>query len=242
MTSVSIERRLSITSAEQKVPWVVSATLVEGVELMQISTRDRGFQRFVSGSTTGMANSSWLTELKAIRQEKTYALAQDVGSSLFGGNSRAVQLEQRKQCLRMKQVGTLPKLVSIDFPDIEYDGRLVKGMKAHVHSSIDAKAPILIEVSAELLEYIKIAMLVADRDDVHRRKKARQVYWRKERKSLLARKHRPDTKRWKYKTFKPDDDSNVSMRACEQMAERWAAGDGSDSSDDSKSEEGDNDS
>ena len=236
MASIRMEKQFAIASADQpKVVWSVKAESVDGVELVSLGTTDRGFQRFVSGSGTGLAHSTWLAKLKRNRYDKTVALA-DVGGGgqLFGNCSRMAKTQQRKQCLRMVQMGTLPNLITLDLPAFEYDGRRIDGIQARCKTSLDIAAPVAIEATPFVIEYVKYAILAArteESDEVQNRKRAnnkepKHVYWKHARGCYLARRTftTGDKRSYKYKSFKPDGDSEESMRDCEQKAERWAAG------------------
>ena len=243
-----MDRQFAITSADQpKVVWSVKAESVDGVELVSIKTTDRGFQRFVSGSGAGLTHSTWLAKLKGTRYDKTLAFA-DIGGGgqLFGNHSRVAKTQQRKQCLRMMQMGTLPNLITLDLPAFEYDGRRIAGIQARCKTSLDITAPIAIEATPFVMEYVKYAILAArseESDEVQNRKRAnnkepKHVYWKHARGCYLARRTTTtgDKKAYKYKTFKPACDSEESMRHCEQKAERWVAGEDDELEDDDSPE------
>ena len=233
MASIQIRKELVITNLDTpKLLWKAKLEVVDGVELVSISSSDRGFQRLVQ--LPGVAIEPWLAKLKKQRQDKTFECATAGSVALFGKVSNAVRIEQRKQCMRMMETGSLPNLIVLDLLPFEYNGNHIDGVKARCKTSVELKAPICVEASPFVLEYIKFAVIASttDASDEHAKRRRtyrtgeKYVYWRSKAKCFVARRTEGEGehKTYKYKTFKPEDESDDIVHECQQKAERWAEG------------------
>ena len=90
---VTLERvvAISIDGSKQK-PSYAGIESVDGVEVIKVSKKELGFQRFVTeglDNNGAHANMTWLDELKVLRQKASLALNNDTqessnSASLFG--------------------------------------------------------------------------------------------------------------------------------------------------------------
>ena len=214
---ILIERRVAIT-AEDQPPWNVDPTIVDGRDFVALTTKDRGFLRFLTGNSRH-AVTPWLEHLKQMRTDASLSLAADTNNLFEGTPSAAARKSQKLDCARRQQLGTLPLTVVIDLPAFQH----LAARSVRCVTSLDSSAVVHIELTTEALEYAKVAALhwqSAPPTTKRRRSGFANVYWRESRKAWIACKDTKGVKRYKF--FKPthDNDDDAADEAAED-ASRW---------------------
>lgn len=230
-SAVVVQRRICISGGGLKLgwPWVVNDTnTVNGIEFVQLSKRDSGFSRFVSGTPTGARAMTWLDTLRAQRTRASLAAA-TTGESLFGDAppTKAAKKKQRQNASAVRSKGELPATVVLKMPGFTgVDGNEVGAMDLQVLSDLDLHACASVELKPENLVYVREAMrhsaqepgrLRAPSDDTG-------VRWRADRRVWLAKRTDPESGKSVTKSFKPEvADDEASKEAAGDLAKAWAA-------------------
>jgi hypothetical protein len=217
---VTIRKTTSIMSDELKVPWVVQdLEIIEGVEFISLVKDDTGFSRFVSGSTRGIFNMTFMNQMKKLR---TTALTGVRDGAFEDCAPTRWQNELLKQ--RCKDHG-LPDFVEITIPECEHDGHRVPARRMKVKSSVDDAAALCVELTADNLACIRAGMLASmkeakQEDSPGKVINTKAVRWRGERNAFLAARSCSSEGKLEYKTFKLTGDSD--KEECMEHAYKWA--------------------
>ena len=218
--AVSMQRCIVFNRADLRQPWLVThSEVIDGVEFVKLSLTDSGFNRFVSGTTKGCKTMKWLDDFRQQRCIETLKRTADA-SSIFGGPpSKAARAKQKKDCMLQLQNGTLPNTISIAVPSVEYDGQYEGARMLKVVTAVDQKACLQVEASAEVLSYVRVAMLASQGS----RKRTRRddhtgcVRFADDTNTFVAR--RVEGGKVKTRSFKVCDSSHEVAHEC---AQRWA--------------------
>jgi hypothetical protein len=217
---VTIRKTTSIMSDELKVPWVVQdLEIIEGVEFISLVKDDTGFSRFVSGSTRGIFNMTFMNQMKKLR---TTALTGARDGAFEDCTPTRWHNELLKQ--RCKDHG-LPDFVEITIPECEHDGHRVPARRMKVKSSVDDAAALCVELTADNLACIRAGMLASmkeakQEDSPDKVINTKAVRWRTDRNAFLAARSCSSEGKLEYKTFKPTGDSD--KEECMENAYKWA--------------------
>ena len=221
-------------------PWLVkNYEIIDGVCFIPLHKMDTGFCRFVTGSAKDMRDCSWLEDLKLKRVRASMdALAPDTGPSLF----KPVQpskWERRKQLQKVKEAlnDDIASVVTIDLPAISFGGEEAPALTLKVKRCLDCKIAVSVELTADVLTYIRIAMLDSFERDSNKRQRAEhdgmklKFRWCNSRQVFIAQRLDADGGR-KLKIFRPNE--SISLNDAKDKANAWADGDSSsgDESDD----------
>ena len=121
-----------------------------------------------------------------------------------------------------------PAFVTVALPAVSFDGQTAPDMSFKVKRSLDCKMTVSVELKAEVLRYIRIAML--DSYQRHARKRQRAEHdgirhksrWCNSRRGFIARRQSAPGER-KLKIFKPNE--GTSPNDAKDKAISWADGD-----------------
>ena len=230
---VHIERCIMVHGGGccQKRPWVITnCELIDGKDFVILTKRDTGFSRFVSGTSYGIRDMTYLNDIRALRTEATLAIGQR-GDSLFddGAPTAAARKKQRRQASDLKDRGELPGSVAIQLPAVSApNGDSAEALELRVKSSLDIGANIAVELTKESMWYIRCAMLASLQPDANKRDKVgcSNVRWRKDRNAFVAKRIDAAGKK-EYKTFKVNadaDDVDLARADAIDAAKRWTSG------------------
>ena len=241
--SVSIERRVVVKGGGCKLtPWILpSVSVLDGKEFTQLTKRDSGFCRFVSGSPSGSRGMSFLDELRRKRSAATLAACSQPASNeqLFEATPTAAARKKLKQAaIAQQERGEMPDLVVLDLPRIiGQDGVEVGPIKLAVRSSLDISSNVWVELTSEALTYIRAAMLASEPlAPMQRGATDAGVRWRNDRGRFVATRFSQRLNREVMRSFKPEDDTQESKEAAKEDAKAWVAA-GSDEEEDKEPEE-----
>ena len=223
---IRIERHVAIIDGSNQ-PWHVKPTIVDGYEFVAIDRANRGLHKFLHGKSI-YKHTPWLDQLKQRRAEASLNLVPSDDSSLFENRagSVAVRKAQKKECQRMQALGTLPGTVMVSVPA----ERGLPPVDIRCITSLDPKALLHVEITAEVLAYIKAAACMEPPDEpLQRKRKSGQenVYWATGRNTWVAWRTTAAGVR-KYKSFRPQDGTDDAESEAAELAGRWARQDGGD--------------
>lgn len=219
--AVAVKRSLAISGGALKRQWHVDGIqIIDGIEFIELSSRDRGFVAFVTGKTTDERCSKYLAELRSLRTEATFKsmLQEEQGAAeaLFGeapagAETRRSLKRQRASGHAARERGDLPNVVAITAPH--------GAGNINVLPAIDRGSNVWVEATAATLSKIRDAVLSLQIDGNEEEKitTPKHVWWRSDRQCFVAR-----SSDNRSKTFKPDGTDPASMAAAAQKAATWA--------------------
>jgi hypothetical protein len=220
---VSIRKTTTILCDGMKAPWVIqNSECIEGVDFIALPKCCTGFSRFVSGSTRGIANMTFMNMLKELR---TAAVTGARGGACCAFEATTITKYDVQRLKRRCVVNGLPEFVEITIPECEHEGNVVPAHTMKVKATTDDAAALCVELTAENLACIKAGMLASmvmkadNAEQVISPDKA--VRWRGDRQAFLANRgscSSPGKLEWK--TFKPTIDSDKTD--CMDKAVKWA--------------------
>ena len=105
-------------------------------------------------------------------------------------------------------------------------GKSIGPISVKMKASIDPKDPLQIEVSSQVLAYIRTGMRSVKEDTAEKHVKIDGVRWRAERNSWLAHRQIDEgqSKRTVTKAFRPKDLMDSSKSEALDIAQRWVRG------------------
>ena len=153
-------------------PWIVTHTEVrDGLEFIKLSLADTGFCRFVSGSRTGAKSMRWLDEMKQKRLNATLQHSSESMSLFEGPPTAAAKLKQKRDAELKLKSGVLPPYLSIEVPTVEFNDMVEPARTLKIVPDVDCNACIRVECAADVISYVRVAMLASD----GARKRSRRV-------------------------------------------------------------------
>ena len=157
---VTVARCLSIAGGASAHPWIVSdVEIIGGVEFIQLSVADSGFNRFVAGTTKGLhGKSGFLAKLRELRTHATIQACCKQHDALFGATAAAAK-RQRTQSREAHKRGDVPAVVQVEVPEVEHDGIIVGPMTIDMQGAIDSAATLRPRAAPEVRTYIKIGIV-----------------------------------------------------------------------------------
>ena len=183
--------------SEKRVPWCVKDyETIAGVHFVPLCQKDTGFCRFVIGKREEMRHCTWLEELKLKTvQASLDDLTPETGPSLFQAAQSKKPWQRRMQLQKIKDAidADDPAFVTVALPAVSFDGQTAPDMSFKVKRCLDYRMPVLVELKAEVLRYVRIAML--DSYQRHARKRQRAEHdgirhksrWCNSRRGFIAR-------------------------------------------------------
>jgi hypothetical protein len=218
---VTIRKTLTIMCDGMKIPWVIQdSEFIDGIEFIALAKSDTGFSRFVSGSTRGIANMTFLTKMKELRTSATTGARDGVA---FGDvtPSKWATGKLKRRCVD----NGLPEFVEIIIPECTHGGHQVPARTVKVKATVDDAAALVVELTADNLACIKAGMLhtasIMETTAEQTSSPDKAVRWRGDRQAFLAsRSSCSSPGKVEYKTFKPTDDSDKAE--CIVQATKWA--------------------
>ena len=224
---VYIKRSVIVECQGQK-PWIVDSTeCIDGTECVPLKIKD-GFGQFVAGGWKkyrDITSMPFMAEVQRLRHAATMSACGIVeATGLFDDAdvTASAKKRARKDAKVKESLGTMPLLVSIELPVVTLqDGSVIGPIQAKVKSSLNLGHAVVVELSPDVLFYLKTAMLHSiDQDGAHSALGNTQgVRWRHDRNAWLVRRGN------KYKHFKPSDPlSGVDREEAKERAQQWMAG------------------
>ena len=192
MADVVIQRAITVSGgACKRSPWRVEATeTIDNKTFVVLCKNDQGFNRFVTGSPKGLKEAAWLDHLRSLRSAAMRAEEEEAAKTgLFDDPSTPTPKKKR----RRSRMPTAPLTVDIKLPAVEHDGVEVDELVMKVKAESDSRLNISLELTAENLKYVRVAMLQHDSKGVsYSRSKPeyegepKQLRWLARRKAWLA--------------------------------------------------------
>ena len=214
--------------SEKRTPWrVKDYETIAGEHFVPLCKRDTGLCRFVTGKKEELRHCTWLEELKLKTVRASLDdLTPETGPSLFETAQPKKQWARRKELEKIKHAidADDPGFVTIALPAVSFEGQTAPDMSFKVKRSLDCKMTVLVELKAEVLRYIRIAMLDSYQRHARKRQRAEhdgirhKIRWCNSRRGFIAR--RQDQK---LKMFKPN--KGTSVHDAKDKAISWADGD-----------------
>ena len=164
---ISIQRQTTISVPGQR-PWVVETQTVDGVELVTMEKRDRGFNVFVTGKREGLIKNMWLETLKRMRCEATTQAMNSVGqATLFEDKPAAAPTKRLKKKVKQdmdvrKDAGSGPQIVELQMPEFKHEGIVYPAQALKVLAETSMRVGLQVELTVEGLAYIRAAILLAE--------------------------------------------------------------------------------
>ena len=224
---VTVKRCVSIEVPGQK-PWLIDQTeVIDGIEYVAIRVRDTGYKRFMAGTYKKgreVAMTEFMRTLAKLRAEASIKSAGgDATAEMFADvePTPAAKKKARKLAKLQGSIGTLPLAVQITCPALDLpDGSTIPQISFMVKSSVDIRDSPVVELTARVLHYIKVAINVSDDCEKPMREPcAAGTRWRKDRQCWLAR--RPGGAS---KCFKPTSGCELAVAETRDEALRWQEG------------------
>ena len=235
MTAVTIERRVCVKGGgcSDRAPWIIqNIEEVNGCEFICLKYQDTGFCRFVSGQYT-IKDTSFLERLKMLRTQASFrSVGQEQESALFqdAAASAGPNRKQKQQARAAQERGTMPPIVQITLPAFTgAGGNEVPGITIQALSNLDSAALLKIEVKAEVLAYVREALLAhaegeeepneeEEQDEPAEKVACKEVRWRGDKSVWLSTRVSGGKKTTKSFRVKKDGSSDRQY----QRAVRWA--------------------
>ena len=226
-------------------PWVVqNLETANGIEFIQLSKRDTGFHRFVSGKVAGARDMDFLDHLRSLRQLATLQACREPGPvALFDAEappSKAAHKKAKREATQSRERGDMPSVVTLELPGFtDVDGQQVLAISARVKSGIDTTANVWLEFTTAALDYLRRAMVASDSSGRKQRTKQEPgVSWRQSRKRFIAVRVSSSGSK-SQKTFAPDNSDTEGMEQAKELARAWTQeGDSADEADAASAAEG----
>ncbi len=138
-------------------PWVVqSSEMLGGIQYVQLSKSDSGFNRFVTGSYAGLRLYHGLHKLTALRTEAYMKEVQGMKDEMGAPGSAYAQ---RKAFNVAKGRHGSIDVVELEAPDVEHEEESIKGRNIKVLVPATTRSNIFVECKASNLEYIRFFLL-----------------------------------------------------------------------------------
>ena len=201
------------------------------MNFVPLCKKDTGFCRFVIGKREEMRNCTWLEELKLKTVRASLDdLTPETGPSLFQTAQPKKPWQRRMQLQKIKDAidADDPGFVTIALPAVSFDGQTAPAMSFKVKRCLDCKMTVSVELKAEVLTYIRIAMLDSFERDAHKRQRAEhegiqhKFRWCNSRRGFIAQRQSAPGER-KLNIFKPNEET--SLCDAKDKANSWADGD-----------------
>ena len=199
--------------------WHVKPVEVDGVSFVEVTNKDKGFVKFLTGKTAHVPMPA-LELLKQAHTRASLGLAGDEGDSLFE-TTAAEQKALRAKCVLMRRLGTLPLVVDVGFPAIGSTA----GIRAKCLTSIDAPTRLIVEATPMVVDYLVAVCSLGEADCQKKGWSSREhgVHWRVGKECWQAQRFSAGSKR--YKLFHPADPSDeASVMEEAARAGQWVRG------------------
>ena len=210
-------------------PWALDALeTIDGTEFAVLKHRDIGFCRFVAGSYSAFRNNSYsfLSDLMKERTDATVAACSGEDASPFDSveATPAARKRARKNAKEKVHSGELPPFVTLTLPRITLpSGEYIGPITMKIKSSLDIRDSPTVELRADILHYIREAMLLSqattEKETTPTQSLRDKIRWRPSRKCWVAERD------GQFKSFRPDDrECDVSVQAAGDRARDWQLG------------------
>ena len=182
--------------------WAILCTKsVGGVDFIHLSNRDRQFGKFVIGTgySPALSHFEYLNTLRTLRNHKVMmemnSKMTSASKMLFGDDKTESTKYKQWQIRRKSLVAHDEAIVELDMPAVEYLDDHAPAMKIRLLHTRDWRENPSVEIDADTLNYIRIAMLELGKradgraevgaDASHEPEKGK-VFWNKERNAWAA--------------------------------------------------------
>ena len=218
----------------KKTPWILTSIhVVQGIDMITLHKNDTGFARFVSGSTGGIRNMTFIDELRKLRMQATVDAC---NGGLFSGvhsNPKAKKAQKQEW-----ETAGVPELVEITLPSAE--GRPSVTIKTA--GTLDHRANPVVELSTIALDHIAACMRSSFTEGHASREKVGQgVRWVAARGAYVAKKHNNGKRMRTFRASADASDEELAKADAKQRALNWAADPAEDDGDDDDEERADDD-
>ena len=224
--------------------WVISDyELLDGEPFLRLNPHNSGLSRVITSASRGVRGlkSPWFAEARHMRNEgRVKRVLHGAAAPLFAAaSSKAKKQRERKQAQDLDDPAVSYPLVR---PRVQYNDMVAGPLTLQVKNTSNFKEHVTIELKAENLEYIRLAVLKRGEENEAemQRKRAealqapqgvkRSVFERDDRQAYIAKRLKPDGSA-QYKTVRPATKDLSGMYDARCLASRWADGASSASSD-----------
>ena len=214
---IDIKKVVSVSFAKSH-PWLIKdLETVDGTEFVPLRSTDTGFLRFIDSGGAKPVDMSIIAHWKDLRTKATTGIQSE---SMFGDEANTHSKYAANKMKRRNIDEGVADIIEIKVPAVEHDGITMPEMAMKCKSSVDTQSVLAVELTAQNLAYIRLAMRAApDVEDKHERgtvASAKNVFWRPDRRAYIAKKGE------KFKTFSIKEYGDVDVardRATEWLNE-----------------------
>ena len=217
---VDIRRAVAITFEGKT--WFAIPDIVDKQEVIQLSTKDESFSKFLTGKVRGLHGARYLDNLKYLRDEAVIKLGASASTGgLFDEPDVSSNYKRRKAVEYAKQSsdnGSLPPFVDVDMPEAVVEGTVIQGAKAKVATEVDTK-PLMVILNDVALTHIFKMLKYGPRSEARTREQSNtHTTWDNKKNAYIAR--NMYTKQ--SMTFRPLSDCPEDKATAKARASAWA--------------------
>ena len=205
-------------------PWNVCLESVGGVEFVELSKRDYGFSRFVTGTNRDLQKLPLFNTLKYLRTAacQKVAFPADEDNALFEATAQPKKKQRKGDIVK----DDMPPWVNVKLPGFCTDeGEEIPELSVKFVFTLDAAAAPKVEFTQRTLAFIRLALLASKEDDHDSSptQNAKGLYWKAFRGTCGAwvAVRKEDSGKQKCKQFKVSDSSMPAKRTAKADAEAW---------------------
>ena len=215
-----------ISHPSLKKPWVVKEVRdIGGRTFVQMSKDCTGFCRFAKPIDAGSIRDNLvLDKIKKLRNDKVFGIDVTM-QGLFQTKLTPWKLRKAKERYKL-QGGDVSQVLQIGLPEIQHDGKSYGPLQLNVAKPSHPNGALLVELTGENLEYLKVAFELEDINHSKERQKpevgsSKTVRWYAKRNAYVAFLETESPAKMKCKTFKVSkhDDCNQAR----ESALSWVA-------------------
>ena len=204
-----------ISHPSLKKPWVVKDVRdIEGITFLQVSKDCTGFCRFAKPIDAGSIRDNLvLDKIKKLRNDKVFGIDVTM-QGLFQTKLTPWKLRKAKERYKL-QGGDVSQVLQVGLPEIQHDGKSYGPLQLNVAKPSHPNGALLVELTGENLEYLKVAFELEDINHSKERQKpevgsSKAVRWYAKRNAYVAFLETESPAKMKCKTFKVSkhDDCN----------------------------------
>ena len=193
---------------------------------MQISKACTGFCRFAKPSDAGSIRDNLvLDKIKNLRNDKVFGIDVTM-QGLFQTKLTPWQKRKAKERYKKLKGGDVSQVLQVGLPELQHDGKSYGPLQLNVAKPSHPNGALLVELTGENLEYLKVAFELEVINHSKERQKppvgsSKAVRWFAKRNAYMAFLETGSPAKMKCKTFKVSkhDDCNQAM----ESALSWVA-------------------
>ena len=197
---------------------------------MQMSKDCTGFCRFAKPIDAGSIRDNLvLDKIKKLRNDKVFGLDVTM-QGLFQTKLTPWKIRKAKERYKL-QGGDASQVLQIGLPEIQHDGKSYGPLQLNVAKPSHPNGALLVELTGENLEYLKVAFELEDINHSKERQKpevgsSKAVRWYAKRNAYVAFLETESPAKMKCKTFKVSQDDDWNQ--VRESALNWVAKGGED--------------